>query len=400
MAPLRGVVAFNTALAHESGGNVCLASEMFDQTIALSRPVNNMHLVMLSFSHLARMQSIQGRTRQATKTCRLAIQSAQESTNPPSPLLGMVYVGLGDVLYEWNELERAQSHLQQGIDLAQPWSNWETLVPGYLGLAKVQAAQGDWAGAAQTLAGLADRLPPLQSPWGMPLIRAHQAQLDMRQCDLDAAVAWVRQTDLTVDGDLAYTSEPEAIILARVLAGLGRLDDAVRLGKRLLAAAEDGERTGRVIEVLIGQSLALQAQGKPEAALAALERALTLAEPEGYVRVFVDEGVAMGTLLQQAAVHGMAPDYVRRLLPAFGAATADRRPPTAADANLSLVEPLSQRELEILRLVVEGLSNREIAERLVLAVGTVKAHVHSIYGKLGVQGRVQAIVRARELNLL
>jgi LuxR family maltose regulon positive regulatory protein len=234
----------------------------------------------------------------------------------------------------------------------------------------------------------------------MPLIRAHQAQLDMRQGDLDAAVAWVRQTDLAVDGDLAYTSEPEAIILARVLAGLGRLDDAVRLGKRLLAAAEDGERTGRVIEVLVIQSLALQAQGKPEAALAALERALTLAEPEGYVRVFVDEGVAMGTLLQQAAAHRMAPGYVRKLLAALGDATADRRPPTAADANLSLVEPLSQRELEILRLVVEGLSNREIAERLVLAVGTIKAHVHSIYGKLGVQGRVQAIVRARELNLL
>jgi LuxR family maltose regulon positive regulatory protein len=380
---------------------------MFDQTIALSRSTDNMHLVMLSFSHLARMQSVQGRLHQAAETyreatglCRPATQFAQESTIPPSPLLGMVYVGLGDVLYEWNELQRAQANLRQGIDLAEPWHNWETLVPGYLTLARLHAAQGDWTGAVQTLAGLADRLPPLQSPWGMPLIRAHQAQIALWQGDLESAAAWVRQTGLTVDGDLAYTSEPEAIILARVLVGLGRLDDALRLGERLLAAAEAGERSGRVIELLVIQSLALQAQGKPEAALVALERALMLAEPEGYVRVFVDEGLAMGTLLQQAAVHGMAPDYVRRLLPALGAATAARRPPTATDANLSLVEPLSQRELEILRLVVEGLSNREIAERLVLAVGTIKAHVHSIYGKLGVQGRVQAIVRAGELNLL
>jgi LuxR family maltose regulon positive regulatory protein len=183
-----------------------------------------------------------------------------------------------------------------------------------------------------------------------------------------------------------------------VLAALGRLDDAARLFERLLAAAEAGERTGRVIEVLIGQSLVLQAQGKPDAALATLKHALALAEPEGYMRVFVDEGAAMAGLLARVTSF---PAYVARLLAAFQRPEARGAGAPGAVAQPSTpLEPLSQRELEILRLLAAGLSNRQIAERLVLAVGTVKAHVHTIYGKLGVQGRVQAITRARELNLL
>jgi LuxR family maltose regulon positive regulatory protein len=183
-----------------------------------------------------------------------------------------------------------------------------------------------------------------------------------------------------------------------VLAALGRLDDAARLFERLLAAAEAGERTGRVIEVLIGQSLVLQAQGKPDAALATLKRALALAEPEGYTRVFVDEGGAMAGLLARVTSF---PAYVARLLAAFqGPEARGAGAPGAAAQPSTPLEPLSQRELEILRLLAAGLSNRQIAEKLVLAVGTVKAHVHTIYGKLGVQSRVQAIARARELNLL
>jgi LuxR family maltose regulon positive regulatory protein len=166
----------------------------------------------------------------------------------------------------------------------------------------------------------------------------------------------------------------------------------------LLAAAEVGGRTGHAIEALIGLSLALQAQGKPDAALMALKRALALAEPEGYVRAFVDEGAAMAGLLARVTSF---PAYVARLLAAFqGPEVESAGAPGAVAQPSALFEPLSQRELEILRLLAEGLSNRQIAARLVLAVGTVKAHVHTIYGKLGVQGRVQAIARARELNLV
>jgi LuxR family maltose regulon positive regulatory protein len=397
---LRPVIAFNIALAHEFGGDVGPASEMFEEMIVHSRPMGSIHLVMIASSHLAQMQRIQGRLRQAAESCRLAMRFARESAVPPSPLLGMVYVGLGDVLGEWNELENAESYLQRGIDLARAWSNWETLVPGRIGLARIKAARGDWAGAEQELAGLASSLPALQSPWGMPLVRARQARLGIRHGDLAAAAAWVRQTDLAVDGDLVYAREPEAIILARVLAALGRLDEAARLFARLLATAEAGGRTGHAIEVLIGQSLVLEAQGRHGDALATVERALALAEPEGYVRVFVDEGAAIVALLRRAAARGVACDYVCKLLAALGDEAAGRRLPAAAAAGAPLVEPLSERELEVLRLMAIGLSNQEMAEQLVLAVGTIKAHVHHILGKLAVRNRAQALARARELHLL
>jgi LuxR family maltose regulon positive regulatory protein len=398
---LRGVVAFNVALAHEFSGDVRLASEMFAETIALSRRVNNLHLVLMARSHMAQMQRIQGQLRQAVDTYHQAIRFAQESTLPPSPLLGMAYTGLGDVFYEWNELDRARSSLDQGIDLARPWSNWETLVPGYLGLARLLAVRGDWTGAEKLLAGLVDSLPELQSPWGTPLIQAHQAQLWARQGKLSAAAGWVRQTGLTVDGELAYSREPETIILAQVLIALGRADGALRLLARLQAAAEAGERTGRVIEVLIGQALAFQVQDRGDAALAALKRALTLAAPEGYVRTFVDKGQAMADLLSQVDV---LPAYVARLLAAFQgpeAATAqDAAPGKAVAQPAGLIEPLSDRELELLRLIAAGLTNQDIAEALTISVNTVKTHARHVFAKLGVRTRTEAAARARELGLL
>jgi LuxR family maltose regulon positive regulatory protein len=397
---LRSVIPFNIALAHEFGGDVGPASEMFAETIARSRPLGNMHLVMLASSHLAQIQRIQGRLHQAAATYRQAMHSAQESAWPLSPMLGRVYVGLGNVLGEWNDLASAESYLRQGMDLARPWSNWETLIAGHLGLARVEAARGDWVRAGRELADLAAGLPALPSPWGMPLVRAHQAQLEARCGDLAAAAAWVQETELAMADDLGYAREPEAIILARVLAALGRLDEAARLFDRLLAAAEAGGRIGHTIQVLVGRSLVLEAQGRHEAASVAVERALVLAKPEGYVRVFADEGAALVPLLRRAAARGVACDDIGKLLAALGDEAAGHRLPWAAAAGAPLVEPLSERELEVLRLMAIGLSNQEMAGQLALAVGTVKAHVHHILGKLAAQNRTLALARARELHLL
>ena len=188
----------------------------------------------------------------------------------------------------------------------------------------------------------------------------------------------------------------------------GRLDEAEHLLTRLAAAAGIGERYGRLIEILVLQAIALHAQGQIGAALAALATAVALAEPEGYVRIFVDERAAIATLLQLGLKRSVWGEprltaYANRLLAAWeqeGQPPPEREGPTMMSAHLSPIETLSERELQVLQLMASGMSNQEIAERLYLARGTVKAHLHHIYSKLGVQGRTQAVARAREFQLL
>ena len=195
------------------------------------------------------------------------------------------------------------------------------------------------------------------------------------------------------------------VLIAQEKRGLvdGSIHDAKGLLERLLQAAEEGGRKGSVIEILVLQALAHEVQGNFPPALVSLERALTLAEPEGYVRIFVDEGLPMARLLSEAAAHGVMPDYIGKLLAVFEAEKQKSEDesylPPVSPAQ-SLIEPLSQHELKILQLIAQGLSNGEIGERLFLALDTIKGHNRRIYDKLQVQSRTEAIARARELGLL
>jgi LuxR family maltose regulon positive regulatory protein len=193
----------------------------------------------------------------------------------------------------------------------------------------------------------------------------------------------------------------ELAVLARILIAQERSGEATRLLSRLLEAAEAGEHTSRVIEILILQALAFQAGDNTAQATAVLERALNLAEPRGFVRIFVDEGPRMARLLYEAFSLGIAPDYARRLLAAFPVAEPEQAAPLGTQALKSdLIESLSERELDVLQLIAEGLTNPEIASRLFLALNTVKGHTRNIYGKLNVHSRTQAIARAQALGLL
>jgi len=217
----------------------------------------------------------------------------------------------------------------------------------------------------------------------------------LAQGEMAPASLWAREHRSTPSEVFDRPWEVEQVAVARVLIAQGEGGEALGLLARLLQAAEAAGRMGTAIEVLVLQALAFQSRGHLSGALSALEQALALAEPEGYVRTFVDEGEPMASLLRRALSQGIAPNYVARLLAAFG---EEARP--AAPAMESLLEPLSERELEVLRLVVAGLSNPEIAEELVIAVSTVKSHINHIYGKLAVETRTRAVARARELGLL
>jgi LuxR family maltose regulon positive regulatory protein len=263
-------------------------------------------------------------------------------------------------------------------------------------MARIRQAEGGLPGALDLL----DEAERLYAGDFFPNVRpvpALKARVWIAQGRLGEAFGWAREHNLSVDDDLSYLREFEHITLARMLLG-ERAEDSVhqatRLLERLLLAAEEGERTGRVIEILVLQALTRQRRGDIPAALACLERAVTLAEPEGYVRVFVDEGQPMASLLRALAKQRIAGNYVRRLLAGVGETGHDR------PVEQALIEPLSERELDVLRLLGTELDGPAIARELTVSLHTVRTHTKHIYAKLAVTNRRAAVRRAQELDLM
>jgi LuxR family maltose regulon positive regulatory protein len=331
------------------------------------------------------------------------------------PVAGYAYVYLGGVYREWNDLEAAARCLTEGIDLCQQVGSIIDQVVGYATLARVRQAQGDQDGvdkALQNARQLSQRMKGYD--YARRWVEDCQVRLWYAQDSFSEVARWIQETDLSVDRQIGFSRELEHIILARALVALGQqqpgesyLSDGLDLLARLLRAAESARWMGKTIEILALEAMALRAQGNTDQALTALERALELAEPEGYVRLFVDEGPPMADLLLEAAPGSIAADYASKLIAAFGDATTDERQATKIGdlssihrSSSALVEPLSARELEVLQLIAEGLTNQAIATSLFLALGTVKVHTRNIYGKLGVNSRTQAVAKARALGIL
>jgi LuxR family maltose regulon positive regulatory protein len=306
------------------------------------------------------------------------------------------------MLYQSNDLNTATEHLRTAIELGALWGNPDALAGDYLGLAQICQATGDFDGATSQLRKVEQMANERDlTPMTANLVSVHRARLALAQEDLAQAARWALNSGLKATDSPTFIQEYAYLTLARVLIAQGTHGDAMRLLRRLLHAARESKRLGRVIEVLALQALTLQASGDRTGALDVLEQALALGKPEGYVRVFLDEGAPMAALLATLCTRRPTanPEYTERLLVAFGVEKDDQRPrPKRPDS--SLVEPLSERELEVLRLVAGGLTNQEIADELVIAVSTVKSHTNHIYGKLGVKNRTQAIARAGALRLL
>jgi LuxR family maltose regulon positive regulatory protein len=322
------------------------------------------------------------------------------------------FIATGEVLCEQNDLETAADYLSKAIELERPGLFPEDMVDGYVALARVRQAQGDAIRALDAMREAITVGQTLRTPRFLDTLKAWQARLWLSQGNVAAAIDWAQHSGLDADDIPSYDDEDRYVALARVWIAQERLDSgsdcrarALRLLARLLHAAESGGRNSRVIEVLALQALALAAGKSSADALAALERALAIAEPEGFFRIFADEGAPMAELLSK--VRGAHQPYAERLLavirgqPATSQAEPQTTPPSGARrSEQPLIEPLSEREMEVLRLVAANRSNHEIAQALVISINTVKTHLSRLYGKLNARNRLEAIERATELGLL
>jgi LuxR family transcriptional regulator, maltose regulon positive regulatory protein len=414
--PLALVLA---AHAYQVSGDVTPTTER--AALASIEPVRasgNLLAYLGALLNIAELQVVQGRSHQAAANYREAAHVAL-GTGGLQMLVGSpaYSFGMADLLREWNDLAGAEQHMAQGMELIQGalTVHADVAALGYITQARLQQAGGDPAGAQAALATFVDLARQRQfDDLVMARALAVQAQLALTCGNLPAAIQWMLDRGIRANDDPSYLREREYLTLARVLIAQGRVDpsdgsihDALHLLERLRQAAATGGRTGSVIESRMLQALALHTQGDQNAALTTLAQALTLAAPEGYVRLFVDEGAPMAELLRTARAAAIATDYVAKLLAAFPerreardlrredlAQASSLQPPTS-----NLVEPLTAREREVLRLVADGASNGEIAEQLVIAVGTVKRHINNLFSKLGVQSRTQAVRAARDLQL-
>ena len=348
---------------------------------------------------LADIRRAQGRLGEAMRTYEQALQRASQPGGAVLRGTADMYVGMSEVCRERGDLPAAMQHLLRSQELGEHTGLPQNRYRWRVAMARIRQAEGDLGGALDLL-NEAERLYVGDFFPNVRPVPALSARLRVAEGEWGEALGWAREQGLSVDDDLSYLREFEHITLARVL--LARyaaeraersIHEATRLLERLLRAAEEGARTGSVIEILVLQALARQARGDIPAALASLQRALTLAEPEGYVRIFMDEGTPMASLLRTAAKQGITPSYARRLLAAVST-TED-----SMAVSQGLIEPLSERELDVLRLLGTDLGGPEIARELIVSLSTVRTHTKNIYTKLGVNNRRAAVRRAAELDL-
>ena len=334
----------------------------------------------------------QGQLREAARQYEQVLRLAQAWEILYSPATGYALTGLGRVWCEWNDLDAALRYAQAGLEHGKRADIVDVLLRGYLALVRIRKAQGDLDSALALLQDVEPVVQRIGIPEVKGWVNAVRAQVWLEKGDTEAASRWAAGDSDTVH-DVIFPAIPVA--LAQVWMAQGRPEEALQLLDHALQAAEQVGRLGNAIQILVVKALAHRSHGDHEQALVALERALALAEPEGYLRVFVDEGRPIQHLLARAAARNTASGYIQKLLEALSEIV-----PVDPMAPQKLIEPLSARELQVLHLIADGATNQEIANELVLAVNTVKKHISNIYGKLGVDNRVQAVARSRHLDLL
>ncbi|MEO1166729.1 MAG: LuxR C-terminal-related transcriptional regulator, partial [Chloroflexota bacterium] len=391
----RGIVTSLLGLAYWTQGKLSEAYDKMSVGMDHMHQLGNIHFALSSTFGLADVRLGQGRLRDAIAIYKQSLQIAESQPYTVEGLADL-YMGLGDLYREQNDLATAKDYFQKSETLGS-----EAGLPDWrVRFCKFQARMAQTMGSYNEALRWLDEADQLYYPTAVPNIRpipALRASVHIQQGELHTASIWANQQRLKFDTDVNYLNEFELITLARL--GIAHVKTAsteaspnalTHLLERLLESADTDQRVGSMIEILILQAQLQHLLGD-ESALARLEYALRLAEPEGYVRLFMDEGESIRVLLSEIASRGIQGDYVNKLLATFDTQSVSPQP---------LIDALSDRELEVLTLIADGLSNREISERLFIALDTVKGHNRLIYQKLQVRRRTEAIVRARDLGLI
>jgi LuxR family transcriptional regulator, maltose regulon positive regulatory protein len=408
---LRAELDWYLAAADWLGGRLLEAERALADLVARQQAAGERYLAIWPRYELGQALQARGQLGAALRTFEQALEVASDPGRA-LPAAGIAHVGMAEVLYQRSELAAALRHATDGIGLCRQLAYGLPLAIGLVTLARIRQAQGDQAGALEAIRE-AERVQP--SPEVTSLLNpvpAVAARLLLAHGRIADAVHWAAERGLDVEDEPSYPREREYLVLVRVLLAEQAPERTLRLLARLHTLAAAQGRTGSLIEIQALQVVALHAAGNQAAALGTLAEALTLGAPEGYLRVFLDEGPPMATLLhqllagrrqQRVAAAGAVPrPYLARLVDAFEQAGLPIHPPVRRGGVVvaGLVEPLTARELEVLQLLAAGAPNRTIAQQLVVTQETVKKHLSHLFDKLGVANRTQAVARARELGLL
>jgi LuxR family maltose regulon positive regulatory protein len=396
-------------------GDFNTGSQALEFLVQTSLQKNHIIIAAGALCALAEVHIRMGQLHQAKDDYEHALAVARDSRGR-LPVAARALMGLGELWREWNDLELATRYCLEGIELAKRLRE-VAAITGYITLARIRHARGEWQ----------DSYVAIQKAWELALqteatnfddlfVELCRAKLDISRGDLDTAGSWIQARGLAVELDPAELDQKEdyyryhvlkyeLLVVARWFISMDQYQSALRLLDKLCIKMEEQGRIHLMIEALMLSSMAYQKLGDRSQAMRCFNRCLALAAPGGYIRLFLDEGPAIRILLQEAVKSGIAVEYASKLLAAFEVESTQREggvlvPHPHEITTPSLPEPLTEREIELLSLIAQGLSNQEIARRLFISLPTVKWHTSNIYGKLGVRSRTQAVIQARSLGVL
>jgi len=407
---LESICRLNLALADWLAGRLDGAGRHFTAAIAGWQAKGQLALAAQGCHFLGQIRRAQGNLDTALEAYQELLQITALPGGAKSPMAGIGHIGIAEVRYQRGDLAAARRELDTGLPLCRQLSETQTLATGLATLAWTRQAQGDPAGARAVMAQAVRAGPSPDAPGLLNPVPAQQARLALAQGDTATAARWAQQRGLSPDGEPAYTTEQDHLVLARVLLAQDQPRVALGLLGRLIAVAESQGRTGSIIEIRALRALALAAAEDHTAAAGDLAATLTLAAPHGYIRVFADEGPSMAILLSQvAAAHRDRQPAARQIPLGYLAAVLRAAAPASLSPHTSrgqpaalpgLAEPLTARELQVLHLLAAGAPNQRIADDLVVTLATIKKHITHVLGKLGAANRTEAVTRARQLGLI